>query len=163
MCLRAGEIIPQALCTRYGLAIGAYSAWFVWALMWVVGIVSWPISKVLDYLLGSEHGVRIPLLHIQHAAFLGTSPENKQNKCFLQQCLEIILPLVLSLFSPFRPGNRFGIFAWHEQILKQPHFQRNGRLCQQNQGTSMQFSLREISRDANMLGRASGLNDIERY
>ena len=77
MCLRAGEIIPQALCTRYGLAIGAYSAWFVWALMWVVGIVSWPISKVLDYLLGSEHGVRIPLLPLQHAAFLGTSPVRK--------------------------------------------------------------------------------------
>ena len=68
-CARAGEIIPQALCTRYGLAIGAYSAWFVWALMWVVGIVSWPISKVLDWVLGTEHGVRAaaqiisPLVH----------------------------------------------------------------------------------------------------
>ena len=57
--MRAGEIIPQALCTRYGLAIGAYSAWFVRALMVAVGVVSWPISKVLDHLLGSEHGVRI--------------------------------------------------------------------------------------------------------
>ncbi|EIE23447.1 DUF21-domain-containing protein [Coccomyxa subellipsoidea C-169] len=51
-----GEIIPQALCTRYGLAIGAYSAWFVRALIFAVGIISYPISKVLDYLLGSEHG-----------------------------------------------------------------------------------------------------------
>ncbi|CAL8472218.1 g11760 [Coccomyxa elongata] len=51
-----GEIIPQALCTRYGLAIGAYSAWFVRILIWVVGIISFPISKVLDWLLGSEHG-----------------------------------------------------------------------------------------------------------
>ena len=58
--MHVGEIIPQALCTRYGLAIGAYSAWFVRVLIWVVGIVSWPISKVLDYLLGSEHGVRSP-------------------------------------------------------------------------------------------------------
>jgi hypothetical protein len=58
LCMHAGEIIPQALCTRYGLAIGAYSAWFVWALMWAVGAVSWPVSKVLDYLLGTEHGVR---------------------------------------------------------------------------------------------------------
>ena len=55
--LHAGEIIPQALCTRYGLAIGAYSAWFVRILIFAVGIISYPISKVLDYLLGSEHGV----------------------------------------------------------------------------------------------------------
>lgn len=59
----AGEIIPQALCSRFGLQIGAYSAWFVHILLWVVGIVSFPISKVLDYLLGSEHGVRRPVLH----------------------------------------------------------------------------------------------------
>ncbi|CAL5220784.1 g2852 [Coccomyxa viridis] len=51
-----GEIIPQALCSRFGLQIGAYSAWFVRILLWVVGIVSFPISKVLDHLLGSEHG-----------------------------------------------------------------------------------------------------------
>ncbi len=53
----AGEIIPQALCSRFGLQIGAYSAWFVRILLWAVGIISFPISKVLDYLLGSEHGV----------------------------------------------------------------------------------------------------------
>ena len=57
----AGEIIPQALCSRFGLQIGAYSAWFVRILLWVVGIVSFPISKVLDYLLGSEHGVSNPM------------------------------------------------------------------------------------------------------
>ncbi|CAK0783313.1 hypothetical protein CVIRNUC_006512 [Coccomyxa viridis] len=51
-----GEIIPQALCSRFGLQIGAYSAWFVHILLWMVGIISFPISKVLDYLLGSEHG-----------------------------------------------------------------------------------------------------------
>ena len=57
----AGEIIPQALCSRFGLQIGAYSAWFVHILLWMVGIISFPISKVLDYLLGSEHGVSHPL------------------------------------------------------------------------------------------------------
>ena len=54
----AGEIIPQALCTRYGLQIGAYSAWFVLALMAVTSPLTYPISKVLDYMLGTEHGVR---------------------------------------------------------------------------------------------------------
>ncbi|KAK9825434.1 hypothetical protein WJX81_007178 [Elliptochloris bilobata] len=51
-----GEIIPQALCTRYGLQIGAYSAWFVCALMTVTSPLTYPISKILDWLLGTEHG-----------------------------------------------------------------------------------------------------------
>ena len=59
--IAAGEIIPQALCSRFGLQIGAYSAWFVHILLWMVGIISFPISKVLDYLLGSEHGVSNPM------------------------------------------------------------------------------------------------------
>eukprot|EP00884_Botryococcus_braunii_P005984 jgi/Botrbrau1/15387/Bobra.43_2s0015.1 len=49
-----GEIIPQAICSRYGLAVGAYSAWFVQILMGLTAIISWPISKILDKLLGTE-------------------------------------------------------------------------------------------------------------
>ena len=52
-----GEIIPQALCSRYGLAIGAYSSTFVQILMLVCGIVAYPISLMLDFLLGKEHSV----------------------------------------------------------------------------------------------------------
>eukprot|EP01104_Vermistella_antarctica_P021650 TRINITY_DN994_c0_g1_i2.p1 TRINITY_DN994_c0_g1~~TRINITY_DN994_c0_g1_i2.p1 ORF type:complete len:660 (-),score=148.71 TRINITY_DN994_c0_g1_i2:31-1950(-) len=52
-----GEIIPQALCTRYGLAIGANLAWFVWIIIALTFVVSWPISKLLDCILGAgEHG-----------------------------------------------------------------------------------------------------------
>ncbi|KAK9868498.1 hypothetical protein WJX84_001723 [Apatococcus fuscideae] len=49
-----GEIIPQAVCSRYGLAVGAYSAWFVRILMVLTCPISWPISKILDYTLGSH-------------------------------------------------------------------------------------------------------------
>ena len=55
---RAGEIIPQAICSKYGLAVGAYSAWLVRLLMYVCAPVAWPISKTLDYLLGSHRSVR---------------------------------------------------------------------------------------------------------
>ena len=72
--IAAGEIIPQALCSRFGLQIGAYSAWFVHILLWMVGIISFPISKVLDYLLGSEHGVRHPMCTaLKEMRVLGTT------------------------------------------------------------------------------------------
>jgi len=57
-----GEIIPQALCKSYALLIGNYCAGMVRVLCYAVGIISWPISKVLDYVLGDEHTVRHPLL-----------------------------------------------------------------------------------------------------
>ncbi|XP_068698745.1 uncharacterized protein [Montipora foliosa] len=50
-----GEVVPQALCTRYGLAIGAVMAPFVKLLMVLLFVVAWPISKLLDCLLGHEH------------------------------------------------------------------------------------------------------------
>eukprot|EP00118_Oscarella_pearsei_P007142 m.33838 g.33838 ORF g.33838 m.33838 type:complete len:481 (+) comp31920_c0_seq1:250-1692(+) len=50
-----GEIIPQAICTRYGLAIGYYFSPFVKMLMVLTFIISWPIAKLLDCLLGKEH------------------------------------------------------------------------------------------------------------
>jgi len=56
----AGEIIPQALCKSYALLIGNYCAGMVRVLCYAVGIISWPISKVLDYVLGDEHTVRNP-------------------------------------------------------------------------------------------------------
>lgn len=40
------EIMPQALCKRYGLEIGAYCSWLVRLLMWITFPVSWPLGKV---------------------------------------------------------------------------------------------------------------------
>lgn len=51
-----GEVIPQAVCTRYGLAIGAALSPLVYVLFVLTFVVSYPISKLLDFLLGTEHG-----------------------------------------------------------------------------------------------------------
>ncbi len=49
-----GEIIPQALCQRYGLAIGAGAAPFVRVLMALCYPIAKPIAMVLDRLLGHQ-------------------------------------------------------------------------------------------------------------
>jgi metal transporter CNNM len=50
-----GEIVPQALCARFALGIGARLAWLVWMLIGLSFPISWPIAKGLDWLLGAEH------------------------------------------------------------------------------------------------------------
>ncbi|XP_052149791.1 DUF21 domain-containing protein At2g14520-like isoform X1 [Oryza glaberrima] len=55
LILLFGEILPQSICSRYGLAIGASVAPLVRVLVWVCFPVAYPISKLLDHLLGKGH------------------------------------------------------------------------------------------------------------
>ena len=52
-----GRMIPQALCARYGLAIGAFFAWPVRILMYLVGIIAYPMATLLDAVLGKHDGI----------------------------------------------------------------------------------------------------------
>ncbi|KAI0919747.1 hypothetical protein AcW1_003087 [Taiwanofungus camphoratus] len=51
------EIIPQSLCTRYGLYFGAKMAGPVRVLMWTLAIVAWPVARLLEFVLGPHHGI----------------------------------------------------------------------------------------------------------
>ncbi|KAK4797336.1 hypothetical protein SAY86_029662 [Trapa natans] len=53
--LAFAEIIPQAVCARYSLQLGAKLAFLVHLLLLIFFPISYPISKVLDWLLGRTH------------------------------------------------------------------------------------------------------------
>ena len=51
-----GEIIPQAVCSRYALKVGANTTWYIWTFMFLTFPVSFPLSAILDKVLGEEVG-----------------------------------------------------------------------------------------------------------
>ncbi|XP_010555687.1 PREDICTED: DUF21 domain-containing protein At5g52790 isoform X2 [Tarenaya hassleriana] len=54
LILAFGEILPQAVCSRYGLSIGAKLSFLVRLIVIVLFPLAYPISKLLDWLLGKH-------------------------------------------------------------------------------------------------------------
>lgn len=52
-----GEIIPQAVCSRHGMAVAGYTIGITKFFMVITFPLAFPLSKILDRLLGDEIGV----------------------------------------------------------------------------------------------------------
>ena len=74
------QIIPQATCQRYSLTIGYYMSWFVWLLIAITFIVSWPLSKILDLTVGDADSVFLGRKEIKEAIRLNAEAEAQDDE-----------------------------------------------------------------------------------
>lgn len=97
-----GEIVPQALCSRHGLAVGANTILLTKFFMLLTFPLSYPISKLLDCVLGQEIGTvynREKLLEMLKV----TEPYNdlvKEELNMIQGALELRTKTVEDVMTP---------------------------------------------------------------
>ena len=65
-----GEIIPQAVCSRYGLAVGYYTQHIVRALLILLFPITWPVAKLLDFVIGSTHNTLYRCVQATHRGWV---------------------------------------------------------------------------------------------
>lgn len=51
------ELVPQSVCSRYGLEIGAYMAMPTRVIIIILWPIAWPVSRILHLVLGPHHGI----------------------------------------------------------------------------------------------------------
>ncbi|KAM8924829.1 metal transporter CNNM2 [Pelodytes ibericus] len=99
-----GEIVPQAICSRHGLAVGANTIFLTKFFMMMTFPASYPVSKLLDCLLGQEIGTvynREKLLEMLRV----TDPYNdlvKEELNIIQGALELRTKTVEDVMTPLR-------------------------------------------------------------
>lgn len=97
-----GEIVPQALCSRHGLAVGANTIMLTKFFMLLTFPLSFPISKLLDCVLGQEIGTvynREKLVEMLKV----TEPYNdlvKEELNMIQGALELRTKTVEDIMTP---------------------------------------------------------------
>ncbi|XP_032083643.1 metal transporter CNNM4-like [Thamnophis elegans] len=99
-----GEILPQAITSRHGLAIGANTVFITRLVMFLTFPVAYPISKLLDYFLGKEMGTVYNREKLMEMLRL-TQPYNdllKEELNIIEGALELRTKTVESVMTPLK-------------------------------------------------------------
>ena len=91
-----GEITPQALCSRHGLYIGAKTIWIMKMFIALLFVVAYPISLILDRILGVDIGTfhtsdelkHLVRVHVENPEGATESGLNHQDATMLTGVLE---------------------------------------------------------------------------
>ena len=99
-----GEIIPQSACSRYGLAVGAYTRHVTYLFIGLTFVVSYPLGKLLNFFLGKEIALslsRDKVRELMRQARDGKDIEDKQFK-LLSGALDFKTKLVKDRMVPIK-------------------------------------------------------------
>lgn len=99
-----GEIVPQSICARYGLAIGAFCAPLVHVAMIIMAPIAWPTAKLLDWCLGEEHGTTYRKAELKTFVSLhqqiGTENLNEDEVTIIRAVLDLNDKTVKDVMTP---------------------------------------------------------------
>ncbi|KAK9236136.1 hypothetical protein V1525DRAFT_363542 [Lipomyces kononenkoae] len=101
-----GEVIPQSVSVRFGLAIGAIFAPFVKLLMYVMYPVAYPTAVLLDHVLGEDHGTvyrkaQLKTLVTLHRS-MGVERLNKDEVTIISAVLDLNEKPVGNIMTPIQ-------------------------------------------------------------